>query len=331
METNKTVLTARLALVVLKDLRQDFENLLEDKVQSLQLSLQQRLGDSAEELSQLLQVHSSTLGERLRICEERLTALAFGGFQASERADSKPEDEQRRPGSTGSGASNAGGASLESRIARLERNFKGLAAFASTGDAQRLDDLAMSSKQAQLDARRCTERIQQLEAQMSNLETTDSQSASPELLRLIKDLEQRLNEEIETLRLQVEAPKISAEEKMDRGILEEVHRDLLLSPLGESTRKLGSFSLDVVEKDKEAASREHAIEVASLETKLAAFTQQQDDRALQMQQDLKKLQHQLFEAQVAASTAPGGGSTHAPSETASVLATTLSNHEQEQS
>lgn len=30
----------------------------------------------------------------------------------------------RRPGSTGSGASNAGGASLESRIARLERNVK---------------------------------------------------------------------------------------------------------------------------------------------------------------------------------------------------------------
>lgn len=310
--------------MVKQDLRQDFENLLEDKVQSLQLSLQQRLGDSAEELSQLLQVHSSTLGERLRICEERLTALAFGGFQASERADSKPEDEQRRPGSTGSGASNAGGASLESRIARLERNVKGLAAFASTGDAQRLDDLAMASKQAQLDARRCTERIQLVEAQMSNLETTDSQSASPELLRLIKDLEQRLNDEIEQLKVQVEAPKISSEEKMDRGILEEVHRDLL-SPLGEESNRR-SFALDFVEKDIQAASREHAIEVASLQTKLAALTQQQDDRALQLQQDLKKLQQQLFEAQV---TATAGGSTHAPSETASVLATTLSNHEQE--
>lgn len=310
--------------MVKQDLRQDFENLLEDKVQSLQLSLQQRLGDSAEELSQLLQVHSSTLGERLRICEERLTALAFGGFQASERADSKPEDEQRRPGSTGSGASNAGGASLESRIARLERNVKGLAAFASTGDAQRLDDLAMASKQAQLDARRCTERIQLVEAQMSNLETTDSQSASPELLRLIKDLEQRLNDEIEQLKVQVEAPKISSEEKMDRGILEEVHRDLL-SPVGEESNRR-SFALDFVEKDIQAASREHAIEVASLQTKLAALTQQQDDRALQLQQDLKKLQQQLFEAQV---TATAGGSTHAPSETASVLATTLSNHEQE--
>jgi len=312
-----------------QDLRQEFETLVNDKAQSIQLSLQQRVGDSAEELSQLLQVHSSALGDRLRLCEERLTALAFGGFQAS---DSRPESEakdERRPASTGSsGASNAGGASLESRVARLERNFKGLAAFASTSDTQRMDDVAMSSKQAQLDVRRCTERIQQLEAHMTNLEhSTNSTTSSPELLQLVKELEQRLNEEIQQLKEQVANPKITSEEKMDRGILEEVHRDLL-SPFGGESRKTGgSFSLDFLEKENEATSRQQAIEVASLETKLAALTRQQDDRALQLQQEMKQLQQQLLEAQVAAAV-PGGGST-AASEAATALAAKLSNHDQE--
>lgn len=312
-----------------QDLRQEFETLVNDKAQSIQLSLQQRVGDSTEELSQLLQVHSSALGDRLRLCEERLTALAFGGFQAS---DSRPESEakdERRPASTGSsGASNAGGASLESRVARLERNFKGLAAFASTSDTQRVDDAAMSSKQAQLDVRRCTERIQQLEAHMTNLEqSTSTSNSSPELLQLVKELEQRLNEEIQQLKEQVANPKISSEEKMDQEILEEVHRDLL-SPFGGGGRKTGgSFSLDFIGKENEATSRQQAIEVASLETKLAALTRQQDDRALQLQQELKQLQQQLLEAQVAA-TVPGGGST-AASEAATALAAKLSNHDQE--
>lgn len=312
-----------------QDLRQEFETLVNDKAQSIQLSLQQRVGDSAEELSQLLQVHSSALGDRLRLCEERLTALAFGGFQADSRPESEAKDE-RRPASTGSsGASNAGGASLESRVARLERNFKGLAAFASTSDTQRMDDVAMSSKQAQLDVRRCTERIQQLEAHMTNLEhsTNSTTNSSPELLQLVKELEQRLNEEIQQLKEQVANPKISSEEKMDRGILEEVHTDLL-SPFGGKSRKTaGSFGLDFLEKENEATSRQQAIEVASLETKLAALTRQQDDRALQLQQELKQLQQQLLEAQVAAAV-PGGGST-AASEAATALAAKLSNHDQE--
>ncbi|CAK9025245.1 Uncharacterized protein SCF082_LOCUS16994 [Durusdinium trenchii] len=308
-----------------QDLRESFESLLEDKVQTLQLSLQQRLGDTGEELSQLLQVHAASMGERLRICEERIAALAFGALQApSEAADSEPKEEQRRPGSTGSGASNAGGASLESRVARLERNVKGLAAFASTSDAQRMDDLAMTVKQAQLDSRRCTERIQQLEAHAHQASQPDSQ-----LLQMIKDLEQRIREEMQELKQEVEN-KISSEEKMDRGILEEVHRDLL-SPVAPSSKSLGlgGFDLDFPAKPQTPSTAE----VASLHTKMQVMAEQQDDRALHLDQELKKLQQQLFEVQVGtATTATGGDSTAVGdngSKAASALAGTLAKHEEE--
>ncbi|CAJ1436248.1 unnamed protein product [Effrenium voratum] len=136
----------------------------------------------------------------------------------------------RRPGSTGSGCSNAGGASVESRVARLERNFKGLAAWASTGDAQRLEEVAAAAKQAQADARRWSERVQQLEARLSLPAPANSaQSVEPLGDDRALALERHLYElDAEVRQLQENLPsRISEDEKVHSGILEEVHRDLL--------------------------------------------------------------------------------------------------------
>eukprot|EP00438_Fugacium_kawagutii_P018050 Skav215131 [mRNA] locus=scaffold1164:60119:66352:- [translate_table: standard] len=236
--------------------------------------------------------------------------------QASERGDSKDERQAPR-------------APAPATRAALKCRGQGLAAFASTSDAQRLDDLAMSTKQVRCD-RGANGKLATIEPVGPVAGPRDASAHQGAALMaslaallgdLLQDLEKRLNDEIEQLKQKVEAPKISEEENMDRGILEEGE---------DSSRKLGigSFNLDFVEKSQEATSRQQALEVASLETKLAALTRQQDDRALHLEQELKRLQQQLFEAQVAASTAPAGG-TQAPSETASALATTLSNHEQE--
>ncbi|CAJ1356310.1 unnamed protein product [Effrenium voratum] len=91
---------------VRQDLRRSLDALVEDKAQEVSLHLKQQLADSSEQLSEMLQAHSSAQGERLRICEDRLAKLAFGALQATEPQE---EDQRRRQAPRAAAAATPGG------------------------------------------------------------------------------------------------------------------------------------------------------------------------------------------------------------------------------
>jgi len=356
--------------LALQELRQNCEAALREEGRAQHAALQSKLAETGEQLREALQVHSSSFDERLRMCESRLTA-AFTPIQTPPQAASEvsePKEESRRPGSTGSGAGAAGGASLESRVARLERNIKvmggGPAALASplATDGRRLEEVATHSMRVQQDVQRLMQRSQAMESRLSALDGLaasmaagggDASAAAVEALE--RRLEQHLDEKLSPLREQLsllDAPeKITAEEKMDKGLLEQVHKDLLFAPSStrhseaqgspaspsaqeEAPDPLALINATIASRGAEAQSAPSSpkrdstsSQVSALHTKLQAHAAQQDDRALRLEQEMKLLQQKFFENAAVQATAGSGGS--AGNEAASALATTLSHHDEE--
>ncbi|CAE7249560.1 unnamed protein product [Symbiodinium natans] len=325
----------------LQELRKQCESAVSDEGRVQYAALHSKLAEAADQLRGLLQAHSSAFEERLRICESRLTAGAMTPPQAASEA-SEPREESRRPGSTGSGAGAAGGASLESRVARLERNMKAAALGPPASDGRRLEEVATHALQAQQEVQRLVQRSQAIESRLSALDGLaasvaaggDGASAAA-VEALERRLEQHMEEKLVPLREQLsdlEAPtKITSEEKMDRGLLEEVHHDLLFgSPASPSAATAEVPALNAAREAVASASApltrdRTSSEVSSLHTKLRALAAQQDDRALRLEQEMKLLQQKLLESAAAQATAASGGS----GAEASALGATLSSHDEE--
>ncbi|CAE7752273.1 unnamed protein product, partial [Symbiodinium sp. CCMP2456] len=110
-------------------------------------------------------------------------------------------------------------------------------------------EVATHSMRVQQDVQRLMQRSQALESRLSALDGLaasmatgggDASAAAVEALE--RRLEQHLDEKLSPLREQLsllDAPeKITAEEKMDKGLLEQVHKDLLFgSPASPSAQE----------------------------------------------------------------------------------------------
>ncbi|OLP81293.1 hypothetical protein AK812_SmicGene38182, partial [Symbiodinium microadriaticum] len=153
-------------------------------------ALQSKLAETAEQLREALQVHSSTFDERLRMCESRLASALTLPIQTPPQAASEasePKEESRR----------------------LERNIKvmggGPAALGSplAADGRRLEEVATHSMRVQQDLQRLKEHSQALESRLSALDGLaasmatgggDASAAAVEALE--RRLEQHVDEKL---------------------------------------------------------------------------------------------------------------------------------------
>eukprot|EP00931_Biecheleriopsis_adriatica_P097183 TRINITY_DN7092_c1_g1_i2.p1 TRINITY_DN7092_c1_g1~~TRINITY_DN7092_c1_g1_i2.p1 ORF type:complete len:1097 (+),score=323.95 TRINITY_DN7092_c1_g1_i2:57-3293(+) len=101
----------------IQDARTHLDRHIDEKVRSLGQELRANMQKGVGDIHNLLKESSAPIAERLQICEDRLSELSLS-------ATNQAEDAAGRDKTPIGGAGNAGGASMESRVARLERDLK---------------------------------------------------------------------------------------------------------------------------------------------------------------------------------------------------------------
>eukprot|EP00930_Biecheleria_cincta_P034547 TRINITY_DN23867_c0_g2_i2.p1 TRINITY_DN23867_c0_g2~~TRINITY_DN23867_c0_g2_i2.p1 ORF type:complete len:1087 (+),score=288.93 TRINITY_DN23867_c0_g2_i2:228-3488(+) len=109
------------------NLKTQFSKDLEEQIVVLTEDLQAEVQDKADKAWKNLEAITKPLGARLQICEDQISNLLENSAAPEQEISAaagrgKPGGEKEKPRSSGAG--NAGGASLESRVARLEANVK---------------------------------------------------------------------------------------------------------------------------------------------------------------------------------------------------------------